>query len=63
MEFLSEYGSELMIGGSSTIGAFMVAILKGFSKKLNKIDERLAQLEKNLEINTALDKQRNHAKR
>ena len=59
MEFLSEYSSELMLGGSSTIGGFLVAILKGFSKKLNKIDERLAQLEKNLEINTALDKQRN----
>ena len=59
MVFLSEYGSELMIGGSSTIGAFMVAILEGFGKKLSKIDERLTELEKNLAVNTALDEKRN----
>ena len=59
MEWLSEYSSELMIGGSGTIGSFMVAILKSFSNKLNKIDERLSKLEKELAINTALDKHRN----
>ena len=58
MEWLSEYSSELMLGGSGTIGSLLVAVLKSFGNKLTKIDERLAKLEKDLEINTALDKQR-----
>jgi len=59
MGWLTEYSSELMIGGSGTIGSFMVAILKGFSNKLNRIDERLIKLEKDLEVNTKLDEYRN----
>ena len=58
MEFLSEYSSELMIGASSTIGAFMVAVLKIFSKRLTKIEENIIELQRKIDVNTALDKER-----
>ena len=58
MEFLEQYTSELVIGGSTTIGGFVIAILKGFSKKLIKIETKLSDLEKKIDINTALDKER-----
>ena len=58
MEFLDTYMNELVLGGSSTIGAFLVTILKKFGNRLTKIDERLMELEKKIDINTALDKER-----
>ena len=58
MEFLQEYSSELMIGGSSTIGAFLVTVLKIFSKRLNKIEENINELQRKIDINTALDRER-----
>ena len=58
MEFLSDYSSELMIGGSSTIGAFIVAVLKIFSKRLTRIEDNINELQRKIDINTALDKER-----
>ena len=63
MEWLTEYGTEIAIGGSSTVGGFIVAILKAFSKRLKGMEDKIATLEKEIAVNTALDKQRNHAKR
>ncbi len=62
MEFINDYTSELIFGASGTIGSLVVWILKGFGNKITKIDERLAKLEKDLEVNTALDKMRNAKK-
>ena len=62
MEFISEYTSELIFGASGTIGSLVVWILKGFGSKIAKIDSRLAKLETDLEVNTALDKMRNGKK-
>ena len=58
MEFFETYMNELVIGGSTTLGGVVIALLKKFSNKLTKIDDRLMELEKKIEINTALDRER-----
>ena len=58
MEFLADYSSELMIGGSSTIGAFIVAVLKIFSNRLTRIEDNINELQRKIDINTALDNER-----
>ena len=58
MELLSEYSSELMIGGGTTFGALLVAILKAFAKRLRKIESDIVEMDKKIDINTALDKER-----
>lgn len=58
MEWFDTYMSEIAIGGSSAIGGLIVTILKRFANKLEKIEKRLNELERKLDINTALDKER-----
>lgn len=58
MEFFDQYMNEIAIGGSGSIGAMIIWLFKLFSKKLNKMDDRLNNLEKKIEVNTALDRER-----
>ena len=58
MEFLDTYMSEIALGGSGALGTLIVTILKKFGNKLDRIDKRLNDLEQKIEINTALDKER-----
>ncbi len=58
MELLNEYMTEIAIGGSSTFGALIITILKKAYNRMNKIEDRIMELEKKIEINTALDRER-----
>ena len=58
MEFFETYMNELVIGGSSTIGGLVIGLLKKFGNQLRGIEERLGKLEKDIAINTALDRER-----
>jgi len=57
-EFLATYGNELALGGSGSIATAVIAFLKAFNNRLRKMEERLAELEKDLHVNTMLDKER-----
>ncbi|GAG88562.1 unnamed protein product [marine sediment metagenome] len=54
-----QYMNEVIIGGSSTLGGIVVALLKKFGNQLRRMEERISELEKELAVNTALDKHRN----
>ena len=58
MEFLDTYTSELVLGGGSALGSLVIAILKKFSNRIVKMEEKIQELEKKIEINTALDRER-----
>ena len=58
MEFLDNYMAEIALGGSGALGGLIVTILKKFGNKLDNIDKRLNDLERKIDINTALDKER-----
>ena len=58
MEWFAEYSSELWIGGGGTIVTILSTIIKAMARKVSKIEARLTDLERKLDINTALDKER-----
>lgn len=58
MEFLESYMSELVVGTSTTIGGFVVAVLKAFGSRVKRLEDEIHELRRDLEINTALDKER-----
>ena len=58
MEFFDTYMNEIAIGGSGAVGTLIVTILKRFANRFDRMEKRINELEKKLEINTALDKER-----
>ena len=58
MEFLNNYMAEIALGGSGALGGLIITLLKAFAKRLRKIEEKLIEMDKKIDINTALDKER-----
>ena len=58
MEWWETYSSEVILGGSGTIGTLVIGALKAFANRIRKMENKISELEKRLEINTALDRER-----
>jgi len=58
MEWIDTYMVELFGGTIATVIATMVAGWKSFMARIRAMEDKIAELDKKLEINTALDKVR-----
>ncbi len=58
MDFLSEYMSEIALGGSGAVGTLVITLMKRLVGRIDKVEKRCSDLESELKVNTALDKER-----
>ena len=55
---IEEYIGEIVVGSSGLIISLVIGGIKAIYSRIDKIEDRLADMDKRIDINTALDKAR-----
>ena len=55
---IEEYIGEIVVGSSGLIISLVIGGIKAIYSRIGKIEDRLADMDKRIDINTALDKAR-----